>query len=224
LNALRADYPDAFSLLGWETKLPPPAWSDPKLPEIISEMEKPRNSLFLEIPLPHLSEEQLEGLFSLLKSANGAGVKIRTGGEEASAFPPVEGVARALAVSARRKVRLKATAGLHRALRWYDEERGVWQHGFFNILCAFAYAHKVYSGSEDTSEDEKEEGLAEITAILETTHWEAFSFQENAILWNGKFLNIQDIESARHLFISFGSCSVEEPWEDLQKLAFQTKP
>ncbi len=222
LRALRADYPDTFSLIGWETKLPLSLLNDPRLPEIISELEKPRNSLFLEIPLQQLTPEQLEHFFSVLKSGNGAGVKIRTGGEEASAFPPVEEVARALALGALQGVRLKATAGLHHALRWYDEERGIWQYGFFNILFAFAYAKKYYADAGNTSPDKKKKGLEDIEAILKTTQWEDFSFQENAIVWKGVPLDITDIDSARRLFVSFGSCSVDEPLEDLQKLALRT--
>ncbi len=223
LRALRADYPDAFSVLGWETRVPLSLIADPRLPEIISELEKPRNSLFLEIPLQQLTQEQLEGFFAVLKSANGAGVKIRTGGEEASAFPSAEQVARVLALGAQRNIRLKATAGLHHALYGYEEERGVWHHGFFNILFAFAYAHKYYASAESHPSYEKSKALAEIEAILKTTQWEAFSFQENAILWNEKPVEIPDIESARRLFVSFGSCSVEEPMEDLQEFALRAR-
>lgn len=207
LRALKADYPDTFSLLSWEAKISQELATHPRITEIISELEKPRNSLFLEIPITQLTEEQLEHFFSALKSANGAGVKIRMGGEEPSAFPPPEAVARVLSVCAQRSIHVKATAGLHRALRWRDEEHKVWQHGFFNILFAFAFACKYKSTPE------------QLLPILSATKWDAFHFDEEGIIWDNHPLQIPELEDSRRLFVAFGSCSVTEPLHDLSNIS-----
>ena len=58
----------------------------------------------------------------------------------------------------------------------------------------------------------------ELQTILDEEDPKAFSFTESETRWRDMTASLEDIEQARELFVSYGSCSVEEPIEDLQKL------
>ena len=130
--------------------------------------------------------------------AAGARAKIRTGGVTPDAFPPAAQIARFLEACARHEVAFKATAGLHHPLRCYrpltysaDGPSG-WMYGFLNVFLAAALA-RIGAGSLEA-------------VLLEE------SFHQHG-------LTEQDFAATRRGFaISFGSCSFEEPVEDLRGL------
>jgi len=116
--------------------------------------------------------------------------KIRCGGEQ---IPTVEELAAFIADCRRLQVPFKATAGLHHALRTGE------QHGFLNLLAAAQF------GDEDTA-------LAE-------TDPTAFSLDEEAFRWRDRVASPEEVATMRReRFVSFGSCSFDEPVDELRAL------
>lgn len=135
------------------------------------------------------------------------GAKIRTGGVSADGVPSCRQVAGFIAACRQRGIPLKATAGLHQALRHFDESLGAEVHGFLNVFTA-AVAAQVAEVEED-----------ELTAILACQSADEFRFQDQALVWRDLHLETRQIEQARSKFaVSYGSCSLDEPVEDLRRL------
>lgn len=133
------------------------------------------------------------------------GVKLRTGGLDAAAFPSPEQLAAAIAACRDAGVFWKATAGLHQPLRHFDATLETWQHGFVNILAAavFADAHKL---------DE-----FHISQILQADSGDRFRFDDEALVWHDLRVDTDQIRTARQRsLVSFGSCSFTEPCDGLR--------
>ncbi len=140
-------------------------------------------------------------------SGVGCGFKLRTGGLVADAFPTCQRIAHTLASCLEAGVTFKATAGLHHPVRRDAPELGATMHGFFNVFGAGVLIH---AGSLDAAAAE---------AMLEDRDPASFVFTNDAFAWHGHSVGIAAIERARReLVTSFGSCSVDEPREDLQAL------
>ena len=133
--------------------------------------------------------------------------KIRTGGVTPQAIPKPELVAEFILTCASLRLAFKATAGLHHPVRAmqklsYDEyaPQAV-MHGFINVIMASAFA---YCGEKN------------IVPILCEQDASAFKFDEGAH-WRDKSLSLAQIVEARKNFIhSVGSCSFDEPVEELK--------
>ena len=119
----------------------------------------------------------------------GLRAKVRCGG---SVLPSVPALAEFVQACRRLEVPFKATAGLHQPLRHGDE------HGFLNVLAA-----AVFGDEEEALADEDPESFAVI----------AESFR-----WRERTAGADEIAEARELFVSFGSCSAQEPIDGLQAL------
>ncbi len=70
----------------------------------------------------------------------GAGLKIRCGGVSAHLFPTPLEVALSLVAAAHAGIPVKATAGLHHAVRHRDPDTGFTHHGYLNLVVAAAHA------------------------------------------------------------------------------------
>lgn len=121
--------------------------------------------------------------------------KFRTGGLAAEFFPSPATLAGVIVGCARRGLRFKLTAGLHRAVRHRDPETGFAHHGFLNVLAAAAAA----SGGAETGA---------VAALLDSTDAEDLAGRVRAIA-----------DRPRPLWTGFGSCSIMEPLEDLMALS-----
>ena len=134
------------------------------------------------------------------------GFKLRTGGVTPDAFPTSAQIARALVVPATHQVPIKFTAGLHHPLRQYREEVQTRMHGFLNVLGAaiLAAEHKW---------DEKQ-----TAAMLEDETSKSFSFDDEFFAWREWKIDIKRLNDRRKFVTSFGSCSFDEPREDLRTL------
>ena len=140
---------------------------------------------------------------------NFAGYKIRTGGIEPSSFPPAEKIARALSVCSENETPLKCTAGLHHPFRHYNPSVRTRMHGFINVFCAGVFAYNL-----DLNEHE-------LTRMLLEEDPYKFKFSDDKISFEEFEIFEEEIAEAREKFIlSFGSCSFEEPVEDLHKLKY----
>jgi hypothetical protein len=120
----------------------------------------------------------------------GIRAKVRCGG---AVIPSIPRLAELMQACRRLEVPFKATAGLHQPLRHGDE------HGFLNLLAA-----AVFGDEEDALEDE-DPG--------------AFAVSADAFRWRDREASADEIALARRgLFVSFGSCSAQEPIDGLVAL------
>lgn len=138
----------------------------------------------------------------------GLRAKIRTGGTTPEAFPATESVADFIRTCAVLKLPFKATAGLHHPLRCrkpltYEPDARIGaMHGFLNVFLSAAmpqYAAK----------------------ILVEENPRAFAFDDGGVWWRDCRVTIAELARVRSdLAISFGSCSFEEPINDLKELGW----
>ncbi|MGK7371706.1 MAG: hypothetical protein ACNS64_15950 [Candidatus Halalkalibacterium sp. M3_1C_030] len=136
-----------------------------------------------------------------------AGFKLRCGGTEAHMFPDVEEVAYCINACREHDISLKFTAGLHHPVRHYNDSVQTKMHGFFNVFggALLAFAHDL--------------GNNELEEILKEEDPDQFSFTEESFMWRDLSISADDIRELREVaIISFGSCSFEEPLEDLKSL------
>jgi hypothetical protein len=120
----------------------------------------------------------------------GLRAKVRCGG---SVIPTAPALAELIQSCRRLDVPFKATAGLHQPLRHESE------HGFLNLLAASVF------GDEDEALEEEDPG--------------AFAVSGDTFRWRDREASADEIARVRRdLFVSFGSCSAQEPIEGLVAL------
>ena len=134
------------------------------------------------------------------------GFKLRTGGVTADAFPASEQIAAALVASAQHHVPIKFTAGLHHPVRLYHNSVKTKMHGFLNVLGAGVLANE-HHWHED-----------EVVAMLEDEKPGSFSFEEESFSWRQWDVATDRIKTHRKLVTSYGSCSFDEPRDDLRAI------
>jgi hypothetical protein len=163
---------------------------------------------YVEFP-PSKASEMLP-----LLARNGARAKIRLGGLTAEAIPDCATVAQFLIACADAQVPFKATAGLHHAIRdsypltYEPGSPSATMHGFVNVFLAAAQA---WIGKEEKA----------VIATLEEDSAKEFHFTENNICWHKDALTVSQIGTMRRDFgIDFGSCSFEEPIEEVTALGW----
>ncbi len=150
----------------------------------------------------------IQGLAQHESDGPAAGFKLRCGGLDPSAYPSIEQVASVLTWARDSGVPLKFTAGLHHPLRHYNESAGATMHGFLNIFAA-----GILSACKQA--DQKR-----ICGVLEASSGGAFDFASDRMSIDGTHITTDEIEQARGCVVtSFGSCSFDEPLEDLRKLS-----
>jgi hypothetical protein len=134
------------------------------------------------------------------------GYKLRTGGVTADAFPTPVQIARALVTPATHQVPIKFTAGLHHPLRQYREEVQTKMHGFLNVLgtAVLAAEHRWDTG--------------QTMSMLEDENTDSFSFRDDFFAWREWKIDVERLQYRRRFVVSFGSCSFDEPREDLRAL------
>jgi hypothetical protein len=167
-------------------------------------------NVFLEAPpcpaASAIRQEIVNEIGNRRRGATSLGLKIRTGGLTAAAFPSTEELAEVIRLCENGAVAWKATAGLHDPLPQEFEEMGAWKHGFLNVLVATALAH---SAGLD---------LATIGEILLERSASQFSFTNEGLSWRGCRATVAQVQASRGRFTSFGSCSFDEPRDGLASL------
>ncbi|MDH2910672.1 MAG: hypothetical protein HKL92_09200 [Candidatus Eremiobacteraeota bacterium] len=134
--------------------------------------------------------------------------KIRCGGLAAAAFPSASEIAAHLRACAEYGVAWKATAGLHHPVAHREVGTGFEMHGFVNLLVASCLA--IQSAP-----------FEEIEAVLAERSSAAFAFDGDGLSWRGRRCETTAIErSRRNGLLSYGSCSVSEPLDDLVALGW----
>jgi len=189
-----------------ETTLPPDADLG-LLGKITSILDGFDLQTFWEAPA-NLAEETI----ALLAARNPAtvqrqfGVKLRTGGVTADAFPTSRQIARVLVAAAKARLPIKFTAGLHHPIRQFREEVQTEMHGFLNVLGAAVLTAEHGWNEEQTAE------------MLEDEDAASFSFEDESFAWREWKIATDRIKERRKFVTSFGSCSFDEPREDLRAL------
>jgi len=135
------------------------------------------------------------------------GFKLRTGGVTPDAFPTSAQIARALVVPATHQVPIKFTAGLHHPLRQYREEVQTRMHGFLNNVLGAAILAAEHKWNEKQT-----------ATMLEDENLKSFSFGDEFFAWREWKIDIKRLKGRRKFVTSFGSCSFDEPREDLRML------
>lgn len=157
---------------------------------------------------PQVIPQLARALKEQLPASGIAGVKLRTGGLEAAAFPSCEQVAFVVAACRDAAVPLKFTAGLHHPIRHYNAGVKTYMHGFLNIFVAGVLAHARGLGE------------AQLRPVIEDEDPAHFAFDEGGLRWRDCRATTEEIRAARKLVTSFGSCSFDEPRDDLRALGW----
>lgn len=153
--------------------------------------------------------ERVTELLSENNAANAGrklGFKLRTGGVTAEAFPSSAQIALALMAAGTRAVPIKFTAGLHHPVRRFHDSVQAKMHGFLNVLGAGVLAL------------EHDWRQSEVIQMLDDEDAGSFSFTEDFFVWRDWRISTEAIPARRELVTSFGSCSFDEPREDLRAL------
>ena len=152
--------------------------------------------------------EAVEKTIALLARAKqpAFGYKLRTGGVTADAFPTSTQIATALLAAAKNHIPMKLTAGLHHPIRRFREEVNTTMHGFLNVLGADVLATEHHWDEGPTIE------------MLDDEDAGAFSFHDTVFSWRDWEITMDRIKARRKFITSFGSCSFDEPREDLRAL------
>ena len=137
-----------------------------------------------------------------------SGFKLRTGGVIASAFPSSVQIARALVAAAQARVPIKFTAGLHHPVRRFHPSVQTKMHGFLNVLGAGVLAAEHGWNQQETA------------AMLEDEDHTSFQFDDTTLSWREWKVTTERIQTHRALITSLGSCSFDEPREDLRALSW----
>ena len=125
-------------------------------------------------------------------AANGLRAKVRCGGVQVPALGELAGFVRECR---RLGLAFKATAGLHHAVR------GQGEHGFLNLLAA-----AIFGDEQRALADEDPE---------------AFGLSPDSFTWRGRRADATQARAVRRgLFVGFGSCSFDEPVDELRALGF----
>jgi hypothetical protein len=165
-------------------------------------------TVFFESPPGEDWQPRAENLIRALRKLKDrhVGFKLRTGGVTADAFPTTEQVSWTIAAVRDAGVPIKCTAGLHHPMRHFNESVQTKMHGFLNVFGAGALA-ETHNLSQ-----------AQIQSILEDENPENFSFDESGFTWKDLRAATSEIASNRLFATSFGSCSFDEPREDLRNM------
>jgi hypothetical protein len=169
----------------------------------------PEATLYVEAP----SRDDRDGWLAAIAEEK-ACAKIRMGGVTAEAIPQAVAVAGFLEACARHGLPLKATAGLHHAIRaehplTYDPQsaRAV-MHGFVNFFIAAAV---VCDGGS----------VVEAEAMLVDDSPTNFRADDEGLWWCERNFSAEQIRAMREKFaVSFGSCSFAEPLEDMRMMGW----
>jgi hypothetical protein len=134
------------------------------------------------------------------------GYKLRTGGVTVDAFPTAMQIAKALVTPATHQLSIKFTAGLHHPLRQYRDEVQTKMYGFLNVLGAAVLAAEHRWDAHQTS------------IMLEDENVDSFSFTDDFFAWREWRIDTKRLQYRRKFVVSLGSCSFDEPRDDLRAL------
>jgi hypothetical protein len=205
IGSFRRNFGAAASIEQFE--MPLPAEVNAETLKLIRSSGDPQLRTFWEAPV-----EMAERAIKLMADSNRAhanrklGFKLRTGGVTANAFPTSAEIACVLCCAGTHQVPMKFTAGLHHPVRLFHDSVQTKMHGFLNVLGAAVLA---------LEHDWTEKQIAE---MLDDEDPAAFSFTDDSFAWRDYSVATERIIEHRELVTSLGSCSFDEPRDDLRAL------
>lgn len=153
---------------------------------------------FFELPV----DRDPRGLLASLPGSD-AGAKIRTGGMTPEQYPAPAQVARFIRACVDAQLPFKATAGLHHPLLHRNETVGADEFGFLGVFLGACLAD-VLPGDE-------------LMELLREGNPDALKFDDAGVTWREHSVPTAKIAQVRErTAIAFGSCSFDEPREDLR--------
>ena len=161
----------------------------------------------------------------LISKMKGAGVKLRCGGVVKEAFPSVEQVAAMIQTCVLAKAPMKFTAGLHHPIRHFADEYDEFMHGFINTFGAGIFATTFPTPK---NLQEKYRMFTLLSHMIDDQNAENFSFTNDSMIWKVRDdrdtefeIDTEKIEKVREKgMISYGSCSFQDPIDDLTQLGW----
>ncbi|MEM1117089.1 MAG: hypothetical protein AAGJ11_11330, partial [Bacteroidota bacterium] len=200
----------------FEIRVPTPLACDPdRLGDALSELDEafqadaadpPRAAL--EVTLDAL--DAVGAAASAIADANGRAsrpafaLKFRCGGVTPDLVPEIGALSTAIEVAHEAGVPFKATAGLHHPLPNHDAAVGTRIFGFLGVFGGGILA-RVHGLSTD-----------DIAEILDDERAASWSF-DDGLRWRSLSASAGQVAEAREAFaLSFGSCSFDEPRDDLR--------
>jgi len=175
------------------------------IPEVAHATALAGLQVFIE---PGAGVEDLDAFAAAVARVDAA-AKIRTGGVTADAFPTPRQVLDFLRACRNARIRFKATAGLHHAIRGnyrltYEPvpPTGL-MFGFLNV--AIAAALLWFGRSDDV-----------VLEVLDERSMAAFEFTDSGLAWRDERLTKRELDEVRaSFFAGFGSCSFREPMAEI---------
>lgn len=166
----------------------------------------------LEVPLTsHETPDSVAALADAIRSHEGADsalaltLKFRCGGVTPELYPEPEVLAHVVRTAIDFGMPFKGTAGLHHPFRTPDPTTGKTMYGFLNV-----FGGAILAREHDIDAD----GLAEILVDDNPSH---FGLADE-LSWTSFSVYGGGVHAARRdLALSFGSCSFDEPREDLRE-------
>ncbi|UYP07410.1 hypothetical protein [Priestia megaterium] len=214
VRSFRNEYKRNIKIDICEIPLPPDIPDRALLQAITKAIDKSRLQTFCEatIPLDRDWEPKILETLDIIAAHNNEsdlllGFKLRTGGVTAKAFPTSQQIATVLVGCRDRDIPVKFTAGLHHPIRMYREEVNTRMHGFLNVFTAGMLAHI------------KKLDIVSTVKILDDEKSKNFKFTDKGLQWHDLTVPTSEIIRLREkLLCSYGSCSFDEPREDLRAL------
>lgn len=194
---------------GFEMRLPGDVAGAQRVVKEIARAAKLGMRPFCEVPVGPDFASNVGEFVALIATNPEIGAKLRCGGADPSAVPSSEQVAAMIVACRDARVPLKFTGGLHHAIRGTEPTSGAKAHGFINVFIAAVIARV---GARTA---------ADLLPILDDENAADFKFLDYAISWQTvKATTAQVTAVRRDDVIAFGSCSFDEPREELRKLGW----
>ena len=238
INNYRKKYDGKVVIEVIETKLPSNSPSEKVMANVIDLLNS--NNLehyheFTELPYVGINyatneddgtwDTEITPMIKVISTLENTGIKLRCGGIVKEAFPSVEQVAAMIQNCSINQVPLKFTAGLHHPIRHHSKEYNTEMHGFINMFSASAFASTFPTPN---NEQEKFRMFILLAHMIDCQNETDFDFQKDKMVWkvgddrDSRFeISRKAIEKSRqNTGISFGSCSFQEPMDDLKQLGW----
>jgi len=170
-------------------------------------------------------DEEILPVVSMIAELEGAGIKLRCGGIVKEAFPSVEQIAAMIQTCALIGIPMKCTAGLHHPIRHFAEEYDAYMHGFIN-----AFGAGIFTSNFPNPENSQEKFRMFIllSHLIGEQVADNFDFGDKGMIWkvgdDRDSIFEFDNDCIRNCrgknMISYGSCSFQEPIDDLKQLGW----
>ena len=238
INEYRKKHVGKITIEVIETKLPSTSPSENVMTSVIEILNSNNLEHYHEFPeLPYVGinyatnedegdwDDKITPTIKMISKLENAGIKLRCGGIVKDAFPSVEQVAAMIQNCSIYQVPLKFTAGLHHPIRHHSSDYDTEMHGFINMFIASAFASTF---PKPNNEQEKFRMFILLSHMIDCQNESDFEFTDDKMTWkvgddrDSRFeITNETIEKSRqNNGISFGSCSFQEPMDDLKQLGW----